>query len=174
MSGGDGYDSLVSAGSAVVASGDTWVGGDGADKFVFGTATDAAASTAQTTFHVVSGFQRGSDKIQLFTGFFSGTPGVAVGTALSTSDNTIVLQTNGTTGMFVHLNGAGAEGYLPISVTGVSQLDLNDFEFLAFSRTRTDLTTGRAARTPSCISRNRYTGRPADITIHEAPPPVRA
>jgi len=119
MSGGDGNDSLVAG--AATGGADTMFGGAGNDLFAFATANIVAFSAAPSTAHVISDFSRGSDKIDLL--FMTGTPAVTSGTTFGTT-NSIVYETG-----ILHIHG-GANLYLTINITGVSVVDVNDFEFL--------------------------------------------
>ncbi len=132
MYGGDGNDSLVAAGS--LGDRDVMFGGDGADRFVFGV-VDTGAGLASTqlsaqSVNAVADFVRGTDKIQLLTGIFiaSGATAGISNSATFAGNNTITYQSDGAD-LIVRLQG-NANNYLIVKLTGVSAVDINDFEFL--------------------------------------------
>ncbi|MFX4220627.1 MAG: hypothetical protein ACMVO3_06340 [Thalassobaculum sp.] len=134
ISGGEGNDTILGDGTTFGGN-DTLVGGDGNDRFLLGNIVAANSAEvlagAASLFDLISGFQDGSDKIQLLTGIIAGgaSPSLATGASLG-GTNSIVYQTSGTE-LIVYINGSAADQYLAIRVSGVSTLDINDFEFLS-------------------------------------------
>jgi Ca2+-binding RTX toxin-like protein len=132
LSGGDGNDSLFAGGSTFQS--DTLIGGDGADRYIFGTSVISTAisgfTAANASVHLISGFARGTDKIQLLTGIVStaGTPGVSGSAVTFGGVNTISYVSSGAD-LVVMIHG-NASNYLMIKLTGISVVDINDFEFL--------------------------------------------
>jgi len=129
--GGEGNDSLV---AGAFTSIDVFYGGDGADRFVFGVIdTGVALASTQLSAQsvgVVADFVRGTDKIQLLTGIFissGASPGIS-NSATFGGNNTITYQSDGSD-LVVRLQG-NANNYLIVKLTGVSVVDVNDFEFL--------------------------------------------
>jgi Ca2+-binding RTX toxin-like protein len=132
ISGGDGNDTLV---AGMTLGSDTLVGGDGADRFHFGSGVVGTASAAFTVTgsvgHVISGFARGTDKITLLTGIFTTgvSPAIVPSSASFGSTNSINFTSVGSD-LVVFIHGSSANNYLAIKLSGVSTVDINDFEFL--------------------------------------------
>ena len=87
--------------------------------------------SAGSTFHNIFDFTDGSDKIQLVSGIISTATIVPTFGYSDTmgADGSINFVSFGST-LVVKINGSAANDYIAIRVTGVSTLDLNDFEFL--------------------------------------------
>ena len=131
--GGEGNDTIHAALSNMETGVTTLYGGDGADEFTFGSADvlTSGANLASVTITVIADFERGTDKISLFSIFASTVSPAfrnAAQSAVLANTDEIQWSSDGTDTR-VSIVG-NADEYLQLTISGVTTLALTDFEIL--------------------------------------------